>query len=133
MSNCLDKISFFMNKNIFIRNKINERIVHNIDPDILLQIILMNTNHTIFIEIAILICISERIPRMPSFYRSVIGVSIKIDTIDLSKRQKLSLIQSFGSALYSWISIVVATTNNDGNFFILRDDFYNFLYRIINV
>ena len=74
-----------MNKNIFVSDAINKRIVHNIKPNILLQIIFMNPYNAIFIQITIFFSIPESISTMPSFCRTVISMSIQINTIYLGQ------------------------------------------------
>src|ERR1700752_1673158 len=83
MSNGLHESSFLMHKNIFLSKNITKRIVHNIDPYILWQVILMKANDTIFLKIAIFFSIAESIATMSSFHWTVISMSIEIDAIDL--------------------------------------------------
>src|SRR5687767_5199455 len=83
MCYCLHEISFLMHKNIFVSKNINKWIVHNIDPYILWQIILMKTNDTIFLKIAILFGKPESITAMPSFHGAILSMCIQVDTIYL--------------------------------------------------
>src|SRR5688572_3872418 len=83
MCYCLHEISFLMHKNIFVSKYINEWIIYNIDPYILWQVILMKTNDTIFLKIAIFFSIAESIAAMSSFHRTIISMCIQVDTIYL--------------------------------------------------
>src|SRR3954451_910383 len=82
MCNSLKKVSPFMNEDVFIGNKINERVVDYIEPNILREVILMNAYNTILLKIAVFFCVRKSIAAVPSFKRPEVSMGIQVYAID---------------------------------------------------
>src|ERR1043165_2336507 len=116
MRNSLPEIPFLVNEDVFISDHVKEWIVYNIHPNILRQIIFMNTNNTILLKKSIFFCIAKTITTMPSFHGTIICMCVEINTIDLRYRNFLCLVQTFRSTFYQRVTIIMTTPNDDGNF-----------------
>src|SRR5687768_12694545 len=112
----LYKIPFLKNENIFIRYKIKKRIIHDIEPDILRQIIFMQTDHAVFLQVAIFFSIAETVAAVAAFRWTKIGMCIQVHAVDLRQLYQPGLVQAFGSAFDQWISIVMTAANGNRNF-----------------
>src|SRR5258708_12305355 len=104
----LGKGPFLQDENIFVGNEVHKRVIGNIQPYILLQVILMNADRTIFLEITVFVCIAERVAAVPAFGGPVVRMGIQVHAIDLGEGDQSRLVQAFGGTLDQGIGVVVA-------------------------
>ncbi len=83
MRHRLGKISFLQHQDILIGDQVHERIIDDVQPNILREIVLMDADRAIFLEKAILLRIPERISAVAPFHRPESGMRIQVDRIDL--------------------------------------------------
>src|SRR5580658_2949913 len=132
MRHRLRKTPLLQHEDIFIGDQVHKRIVDDIQPDILRQVVLMNADRAVFFEESVFLRIPERIAGMSSFHRPESGMRIQVDRIDLGQRDQPGLMQAFGSALDQRIGIVVTAAYNDWNLSRGRDQLDQRLHGFID-
>src|SRR5882757_6624429 len=112
MGHGLGKAPFLQDENILVGNEVHKGIVGDVQPDVLLQVIFVNTDDAVLLKIAVLIGITKWVAAVSAFGGAVVGVGVQVDAINLGEGYQSCLVQAFGSPLDQGIGVVVAAADD---------------------
>ena len=108
-----------MQKYVFIRNHIQKRVVHNIHPNVLGQVVFVQPYHTVFLQIPVFIGVPKAIAAVPALNGPKISMRVKVYCIYLRQRYNTCLKQPFCRPFNAPLGIVMPPAHHDGYFFML--------------